>query len=314
LQLVGLLLQRSADPAEMLEEVRGSQRYILDYLVEEVLEQQSAPVQTFLLRTSILERLCAPLCDAVTGQTDSQQLLEELERANVFVVPLDGHRHWYRYHTLFAEALRSRLEQQQADEIDRLHVRASRWYAEQGNTHEAVQHALWAHAWQLAADLVERLHFSLSWSQGQDEALTLRQWLQELPTEVVRARPRLCLVYAQVLHGGAPFSTVESWLQAAEAALAASLPETISASAEHEDQQNLLGEIACFRALLTSYQGDTQAVLALCPAISIRVQTFFYHRRWPILLPVKREQRTAVRWRESDLPRPRAMSRKRFSI
>lgn len=285
LQLVGLLLQRTADPAEMLEEVRGSQRYILDYLVEEVLEQQSAPVQTFLLRTSILERLCAPLCDAVTGQTDSQQLLEELERANVFVVPLDGHRHWYRYHTLFAEALRSRLEQQQADEIDRLHVRASLWYAEQGNTHEAVQHALWAHAWQLAADLVERLHFSLSWSQGQGEALTLRQWLQELPTEVVRARPRLCLVYAQVLHGGAPFSTVESWLQAAEAALAASLPETISASAEHEDQQNLLGEIACFRALLTSYQGDTQAVLALCQHALSLFSPSNLHTRADVFLP-----------------------------
>lgn len=264
LQLVGHLLQRSADPAEMLEEVRGSQRYILDYLIEEVLEQQSAPVQTFLLRTSILENLCAPLCDAVTGQTDSQQLLEELERANVFVVPLDGHRHWYRYHTLFAEALRSRLELQQTDEIDRLHARASAWYAEQGNIHEAVQHALEAHAWLLAADLIEQVRFSLSWNQGQGEAVTLRQWLQELPTDVVRARPRLCLVYAQVLYGGAPFSTVESWLQAAEAALAASLPETAPASEEHEDQQNLLGEITCFRALLTSYQGDTQAVLALC--------------------------------------------------
>lgn len=100
----------SADPVETLEEVGGSQRYILDYLVEEVLQQQPAAVQRFLLQTSILEQLCAPLCDAVTREPGSQRVLEELERDNVFVVPLNGHRRWYRYHTLFAEALHYQLE------------------------------------------------------------------------------------------------------------------------------------------------------------------------------------------------------------
>ena len=136
----------SADPVETLEEVGGSQRYILDYLVEEVL-QQPAAVQRFLLQTSILEQLCAPLCDAVTREPGSQRVLEELERDNVFVVPLNGHRRWYRYHTLFAEALHYQLEQQHADEVDGLHMRASAWYAEQGNTCEAIQHALLAHTW-----------------------------------------------------------------------------------------------------------------------------------------------------------------------
>ena len=189
LQLVGLSLQRSANPATMLEEVRGSQRYILDYLVEEVLQQQPPAVQRFLLRTSILEEFCAPLCDAVVGKPQghqsSQQVLEELERANVFVVPLDEHRQWYRYHVLFAEALRYQLEQQHADELDALHVRASTWYAEQGNTFEAVQHALLAHAWQLAADLIEQVPYWLMWNEGQGQVMTLRQWLQALPADVL---------------------------------------------------------------------------------------------------------------------------------
>ena len=269
LQLMGLLFQRSANPAAMLEEVRGSQRYILDYLVEEVLQQQPPSVQGFLLHTSILEQLCAPLCDAVVGKPrgyqGSQQVLEELERANVFVVPLDEHRQWYRYHVLFAEALRYQLEQQHADELDALHLRASTWYAEQGNIFEAVKHALLAHTWQLAADLIEQVPYWLIWNDGQREAVTLRQWLQTLPADVVRTRPRLCLVYAQALYFVAPHATVESWLQAAEAALTASLTETADASASREEQENLLGEIAGFRAVLAIFQfGDARAGLALC--------------------------------------------------
>ncbi|MFL5586413.1 MAG: LuxR family transcriptional regulator, partial [Ktedonobacteraceae bacterium] len=110
LQLLGLSLQVHTAPTDLLEEVSGSQHYILDYLMEEVLRRLPSPVQTFLLRTSILERLSAPLCDAVLEQTDSRKMLEFLDRANVFVVPLDGQRRWYRYHALFAEALRARLE------------------------------------------------------------------------------------------------------------------------------------------------------------------------------------------------------------
>ena len=268
LQLVGLSLRRSADPAAMLEEVRGSLRYILDYLVEEVLQQQPPSVQRFLLRTSILDQLCASLCDAVVGkprgQAGSRQVLQELERANVFVVPLDEHRKWYRYHALFAEALRYQLEQQHADELAALHLRASSWYAERGDTFQAVQHALQARTWLVAADLIEQVPNWLMWNEGQREALTLRQWLHALPADVVRARPRLCLLYAQALYFAAPRATVESWLQAAEAALAASSAETAPASAEREELENLRGEIAAFRAVLAIFQfGDAQAGLAL---------------------------------------------------
>jgi len=138
LQLLGLSLQGHHDPNTVLNEIRGSQRYTLDYLTEEVLERQPADVQAFLLRTSLLERLSAPLCDALLEQAGSQQMLEELERANLFVVALDAERRWYRYHTLFAEALRYRLEQMHPGEVSGLYVRASEWYAGQGNIDEAL--------------------------------------------------------------------------------------------------------------------------------------------------------------------------------
>ena len=169
------------------EEVRGSHRYILDYLVEEVLQQQPHAVQQFLLRTSILEQFCAPLCDAVIGKAGSQNILHELEDANVFIVPLDGNR--YRYHVLFAEALRAQLERQQADEVEGLHMRASAWHAEQGSWHEAIQHALLAHAWSRAADLVEQVCCSISWQEGLQDMVS--QWLDQIPEECIRTHPRL---------------------------------------------------------------------------------------------------------------------------
>ena len=142
LQLLGLSLQGPTVPTDPLAEVSGSQHYILDYFMEEVLRRMPPSVQTFLLRTSILERLSASLCDSLLEQTGSQQMLDFLERANVFVVPLDGQRRWYRYHALFAEALRSRLEQTEGEAIPRLHLRASRWFSEQGYTTEAIRHAI----------------------------------------------------------------------------------------------------------------------------------------------------------------------------
>lgn len=126
LQLLGLSLQGHSDPAHLLDEVSGSQRYILDYLIEEILRRQPLLVQTFLLHTCILERLSAPLCDEVLAQTGSQEFEKFLECYNVFVVPLDGQRHWYRYHTLFAEALRSRLEQTEGEAVSALHLSANR--------------------------------------------------------------------------------------------------------------------------------------------------------------------------------------------
>src|SRR6266571_4124590 len=235
LHLLGLSLQGYTDPADLLDEVSGSQRYILDYLMEEVLRRQPPPVQTFLLHTSLLERLSAPLCDAVLQQTGSQETLEFLERANVFVVPLDGQRRWFRYHALFAEALRSRLEQTEGEVISTLHLRASRWYAEQGSRTSAARHAISAQDWPRVADLIEQESASI-W--GHSEHAMVGRWLYDAET---------------ALRGEylAPMN---------ETAGTGASPPT-----ERHKRDHLWGEIAAYRAIITGYYlGDGHATLALC--------------------------------------------------
>jgi LuxR family maltose regulon positive regulatory protein len=270
LQLLGLSLQGQVVPGDLLEEVSGNQHYILDYLMEEVLRRMPPPVQTFLLRTSILERFSASLCDAVLEQTDSQQMLEFLERANVFVVPLDGQRRWYRYHALFAEALRARLEQTEGEAVSALNLRASRWYAEKGYRNEAARHAISAGDWERAADLIEQ-RYAFVWVNS--EHAMVRRWLGKLPVEIVRARPRLCLAYAKTLFMVAPYTTVAGWLHDAERALRAALPTLSNGTAdpgalppfERSEWNNLLGEIAAYSAIITGYHlGEGPATLAFC--------------------------------------------------
>ena len=270
LQLVGLSLQgrrSSTSSHDLLEEVSGQQGYILDYLTEEVLSRQEPSVQRFLLHTSVLERLSAPLCDALLGRSDSQQVLEALQRANLFVVPLDSQRHWYRYHALFAEALRTRLEQAEGTSIRELHLRASQWYAGQGDLASAVQHALSASDWQRAADLLELHRQPYEWTS--ETYHLMRGWLQSLPDEVVRARPRLCLFAAHALSYRASPQVLDAWLIQAEAALAASRERErstheASALAAPAEQDDLLGMILSMRALYAPFFGDAQAALALC--------------------------------------------------
>jgi ATP/maltotriose-dependent transcriptional regulator MalT len=153
--LIGLSLHRHADPGAMLTGLGGSRHFILDYLTDEVLHRQPPSLQKFLLHTSILGRMCAPLCEAVVGRPVSQEMLEELAAANLFVVPLDEERRWYRYHSLFAETLRYRLEQEERDLLPTLHQRASQWYRQQGNAEEAAEHAALAQAWDQAAGNLE---------------------------------------------------------------------------------------------------------------------------------------------------------------
>ena len=268
LQLLGLSLQDRADPGDLLKEVSGSQRYIFDYLIEEVFQRQSASVQTFLLHTSILKQFSAPLCDALLEQSGSQQMLELLERANLFIVSLDTQRRWYRYHTLFAKALRHLLEQTQPAFIPLLHYRASQWYAQHGRLNEAIAHAITAREWQWAADLIEQVS-TLIW--GSSEHAMLRRWLEKLPTEVIRSRPRLCLAYAKTLFMISSYTTIERWLQDAETALPRS-PALTNEAAEtgvvllpQHRRDNLLGEIAAYRAIITGYyRGEGHSTLTFC--------------------------------------------------
>jgi len=171
----------------------GSHRYVVDYLAEEVFNTQPENVRRFLLHSSILERLSGPLCDAVTGQTDGAAMLASLERNNLFTVPLDEQRQWYRYHQLFAEVLRQRLKHEQPDLVPKLHRRASGWFEQNGFVTEAMGHALVAPDFERAARLIEA---SSTTMVNQGETNTLLTWLDVLPAEMVRSRPRLAIAKA----------------------------------------------------------------------------------------------------------------------
>ncbi len=225
LQLAALSLQGHEDATGFIKSFTGSHHFVLDYLLEEVLGQQPERVQTFLLRTSILDRFCGPLCDAVVldPSISGQATLEYLEHANLFIIPLDDERRWYRYHHLFADLLRQRLHQSTAsspgDEgsgMAELHLRASLWYEDHGLSLEAFHHAAAAHDVERAARLVEGdgmpLHF-------RGAVTPVLHWLESLPKTALDARPVLWVMYASALTMTGFLPGVEPKLQAAEAAL-----------------------------------------------------------------------------------------------
>src|ERR671912_333514 len=212
LQLAALSMGGREDVAGFIRAFAGDNRYVVDYLVEEVLQRQPERVRSFLLQTSILERLSGPLCDAVTGQEGSNALLEALERENLFVVPLDDRRHWFRYHHLFADVLRARLMEEQPDRAPTLHRRASEWYERNGSPTDAIRHALAAEDFERAAGLVELAALEMLGSSQE----TLYRWLMALPDEVVRARPVLSVYYAFALLGRGGFEAFDAHLRDAE--------------------------------------------------------------------------------------------------
>jgi LuxR family maltose regulon positive regulatory protein len=200
LQLAALSLRERSDPAAFVDAFTGTHRYVLDYLTEEVLERQPDRIRAFLLHNSVLNRMTAALCNAVTGDDDGQDILEQLERANVFVVALDEHRRWYRFHHLFAEALRAHLQRVEAERVPDLHRRAAGWCEENGLVDEAVLHALGADDPSWAARLVEE-HLDETLQRG--ETALLGQWIGLLPDEAVHSNPGLLLARGlQSLHGG----------------------------------------------------------------------------------------------------------------
>ena len=190
LQLAALSMQGRADVGRFIAGFAGDDRHVVDYLVEEVLARQTEQVRTFLLRTCLLDRLCGPLCDAVTGTPGGKATLERLDRANLFLVPLDDSRHWYRYHHLFADMLQVHLHDERPGEVTGLHRRAGRWYDQHGQPSPAVRHALAAGDVEQAADLMERAIPAL---QRNRQEATIRGWLDALPDEVVRTRPVLAV-------------------------------------------------------------------------------------------------------------------------
>jgi LuxR family transcriptional regulator, maltose regulon positive regulatory protein len=253
LQLAALSMQSREDTSGFIEAFTGTNRYVLDYLADEVLQMQPEQVQTFLLQTSILDRLTGPLCDAVIGQSNGQAMLEGLEHANLFLVPLDQERRWYRYHHLFSDFLRSRLRRIQPKRVPELHRRAAGWYEEHGAITEAVGHALAAEDFERAARLVEQTRAAMI---TRDELNTLLGWLKALPDELVRSRPPLCLAYAWVLVLTGQVDAVEARLRDAEFALDAG-------SAEPEERDRVLGETAAARAEVARMRGDMPRAIEL---------------------------------------------------
>ena len=264
LQLVALALQGTgtaptSDTSSFIEAFTGSHRFVLDYLVEEVLQRQPEAIREFLLKSAILERLSGPLCDAVTGGSDSRKTLDTLERGNLFVVMLDDTRHWYRYHHLFADALRANLINEQPEQVADLHLRACDWYEEKGFPHDAIYHALAAKAFERAADLIERI-----WPEMDEnyQSATWIRWVKALPETWIESRPIISLGYAWALLNRGDIDAAEAHLRAAEHWL--NEPETRRESMVVIDEarfQTLPGAIAGARAYGALTLGDIAAAM-----------------------------------------------------
>ena len=257
LQLAGLSLRGHADPAGFAAAFGGSHRFVLDYLADEVLVGQPERVRTFLLETSVLERLTGELCDAVTGRADSQAMLAGIERAGLFLVPLDEVRGWWRYHHLFADLLRARLLAEQPGRVQALHRAAAAWCQEHGLADDAVRHALEAGDAAWAARLVE---LNVEALLGRSEGVTLRRWLSALPAESVRDRPRLCLAQAYSAAQGLQLEALEALLDDAERAFAACGDEPYEPFLGPPQGDSVLANvpagIAFLRASLARLRGD----------------------------------------------------------
>ena len=255
LQLAGLSLRGHADPAGFAAAFSGSHRFVLDYLTDEVLDRQTGRVRAFLLETSVLERLSGELCDAVTGRADSQAMLQVIEQAGLFLVPLDEVRGWWRYHHLFADLLRVRLQAEQPGRVRALHRAAAAWFDEHDLADDAVRHALAAGDAAWAARLVERHVETLL---GRSEGATLRRWLSALPAESVRDRPRLCLAQAYAAAQGFQVAALGATLDDAERAWAISGDEPYwdPAGRSVSVLANVPAGIAFLRAVLARLRGD----------------------------------------------------------
>jgi LuxR family maltose regulon positive regulatory protein len=256
-QLAALSLRGRPDPAEFVASFTGSHRHVLDYLTEEVLAGQPEPLVEFLLETSVLERLSGPLCDAVRGRGDSQRLLERIERANLFVEPLDVVRGWWRYHQLFADLLRARLRAERPGRVTGLHRAAAAWYQEHGLADDAVRHALASGDADWAAELVEQNFWRLLW---RSEDATVRRWLAALPAELVYARPRLCVALASRAFMAGRLEELERLLAAAERANVddAGEAEEPPAGASARLADDIPTAVAMLRAILARTYGDAE--------------------------------------------------------
>lgn len=265
LQLAALSLQGREDIADFVAAFSGDDRYIVDYLLEEVLQRQPERVRRFLLQTAILERLSGSLCDAVTNQADGQAMLETLERSNLFIIPLDNKRQWYRYHHLFADVLLAHARIDWPERLPRLHAQASEWYEQHDLFSEAIRHALAAQDFERAADLIEPVWPAM---RNRQQEATVLSWMKVLPDSLIRTRPILSVAYALVLLNAGQIEGIETYLQDAERELEQLTPtgspaDSQSAQRANEAQYRFLpASIANTRAFRAQAMGDFTSTIA----------------------------------------------------
>jgi LuxR family transcriptional regulator, maltose regulon positive regulatory protein len=307
LQLAAISIQGHQDTASFIKSFTGSHHFVLDYLVEEVFQQQTESVQAFLLRTSILDRMCSPLCEAIMLNYSGcgQETLEYLEHNNLFIVPLDNERRWYRYHHLFAELLRQRLQQSapsgnEEGGVTEYHIRASVWYEENGLEIEAFQHAAAANDIERAERLIEGKGMPLYFRGA---LAPLLSWLETLPTTVLDTWPSLWTTYASVSLATGQSAGIEQKLQSAEAALAAALQ-----CAEPDDKtRDLIGRIAAIRATLAIYQNQIETIVCQ----SRRALEYLHQTTWLSALSLPGSWRLPTRFRVTA-PQPSGLIRKPY--
>ena len=254
LQLAALSLRGREDLSGFVRAFTGSHRFVFDYLMDEVFARQTESTQGFLIQTSILERLNASLCNALTGRADSQAMLEELERNNLFLTALDDERRWFRYHHLFADVLRHRLTEKSPAALIDLHLGASEWFTNEGLVTEAVNHALAAHDWERVARLIGDASEAL---RQRGEIATLTHWIQALPRSVRHLHPALCLTYARALIDVGQFSNAEAYILEAEHWLES------HAQASDPRVESIHGRALALRAQVASMHSEFSSAIEL---------------------------------------------------
>jgi len=255
LQLAAVSLQNRSNISERVQAFTGSNRFILDYLIDEVVNRQLSHIQQFLLQTSILSRFNASLCEAVTGREDCQSTLELLEHHNVFIIPLDDERHWYRYHALFGDVLQARLTSTQREHMPELHLKAAQWYENNQLVVDAVHHALAAKSYFYAAQLIEGSIESI-WESG--ELTTFIGWVQALPEEILHSRLWLCTIYVWVL-----FLAIRPEAATQVMRYVVSELEREDANSDTPSYRSIRGLLAAIQAMLAVMNGEYQRVIGL---------------------------------------------------
>ena len=264
LQLAAITLQGQTDTSKLIQTFTGSNRLVVDYLIEEVLNQQPENIQHFLLQTAILDRLTGSLCNFVTKGQNGQMILEMLDRVNLFVVPLDNERAWYRYHHLFADLLKQRLAQTQSELVPSLHKNASKWYEQHGFMDDAIEHALVMDDFDRAVYLIDE-NADTYWQQGEHRKLP--RLLKSVPFELIVSRPQLCVFHAWYSFISGQQEITSQCLQAAEQALDIKSDSVIEAGSQAsarlsvQKKELLLGRIAAIRAFMDSFQGDLSGLI-----------------------------------------------------